>query len=397
MELFETTQDLTFEMKNRFIRSATHESMANEDGTPSKELHALYSKLAKGGVGAIITGLAAIQPNGKIGKTMLMMDRDELITPYKELTSAIAKENCRSIVQLVHAGSQTTSADLGEQKVAPSGVLNKTYPDSKPRELTETEIEEIITNFVNAVIRSEQAGFDGVQLHGAHGYLLCSFLSPERNKRSDQWGGSLENRFRIIREIVTRAKKALPHYPLFIKLSAYDFQKSGIKLDETVQVAKWLEEIGCNGIEVSCGIAEDGPSTMRVTAKPIDAFMKYIPSLSNMKPAFLKWIVKQVLKLSMKLYHPLYNYNFEAATAIKKVVNIPVMVVGGIRKIEDMQAALDNSVGDYISMSRPFILEPSLINHLKDKKQTSSRCIDCGYCLAGVMSRPLQCYYGKLK
>lgn len=397
MDLFEKSNDLSFEMKNRFIRSATHESMATIDGKPSDDLRKLYLKLAKGGVGAIITGLATVQPNGKIGDTMLMMDRDELIDSYRDLNSEIHDENCRTVIQLVHGGSQTLSALLGEQKVAPSAVMNKAYPDSKPRELTDADIEEIINNFVKAIHRSKIAGFDAVQLHGAHGYLLSSFLTKERNRRADKWGGSLENRFRIIREIFVRAKKELPDYPLFIKISAYDFQKNGLNLEETLQVVKWLEEVGCDAIEVSCGIAEDGPSTMRTPKKPVEAFMKYVPALSNLKPAPVKWCVKQVIKFGMKLYTPLHNYNFDAAAAIKRAVSIPVMVVGGIRRIEDMQFALDNNIADYISMSRPFILEPSLINHLKEKKQTASRCIDCGYCLPGIMSRPLQCYYGTQK
>jgi 2,4-dienoyl-CoA reductase-like NADH-dependent reductase (Old Yellow Enzyme family) len=397
MSLFIKNNDLPFEMKNRFVRSATHEALATKDGRPTEELSKLYEKLAKGGVGAIITGFAAAQPNGKSpGDNMLMIDRDELIEEYKPITEMLKSYNCRSIMQIAHCGAQTTAADVGGQKVAPSAVMHSIFRDEKPHALTEVEIEELIGDFVAAIRRAQKAGFDAAQIHGAHGYLLCSFLSPGRNKRKDKWGGSLENRFRVIREIVTRAKKEMPDFPLFIKLSAFDHQKVGITLEETVTVCKWLEEIGIDAIEVSSGVSEDGMATIRCAKKPVDALMHYFPPLKAIKSGFVKLLVKLVLNMTMKNRTPLHNYNRDAAIAIKAKVSVPLMLVGGIRTLADMEDIIDSGDADFISMSRPLILEPSLINHLEQKKQDNSRCIDCGYCIAGVADGAVRCYYGKL-
>ncbi len=397
MSLFESNYDLKFEMKNRFVRSATHEALATKDGRPTEELKELYIKLAKGGVGAIITGFASTQQNGKApGDTMLMIDRDELIPEYKSLTDEIRKYDCRSILQIAHCGSQTLTKSIGEEKVAPSAIMNKVFRDSVPKELSEIEIEEVISNFVDAVVRAEKAGFDGVQIHGAHGYLLCSFLSNQRNKRNDQWGGSLENRFRIIKEIFIRVRKLLPEYPLFIKLSAFDFQKNGINVEEIRTICKWLEEIGCDSVEISSGVAEDGFSTIRCTKKPVDALIHYMEPFNKVKSKFLKGLLKLLLTGVVKSRAPYENFNIEAIKVVGKDLSIPIMAVGGIRKLSDMEEIVDNGVAQFISMSRPFILEPSLVNKFEEQKQDKARCIDCGYCMAGVDNGSLRCYYGKL-
>lgn len=398
MTLFEKNSDLKFEMKNRFIRSATHEALATTDGRPTEKLKNVYVRLAEGGVGAIITGFAAIQQNGKTpGDSMLMIDRDDLITDYRALTDEIHNRDCRIILQVVHCGSQTTAESIGEKKVAPSAIKSNLYRDSTPRELSDNEIEDIINNFVNSVVRAEKAGFDGVQIHGAHGYLLSSFLTSNRNKRNDKWGGSLENRFRIIKEIFLRARKLLPDYPLFIKISAYDFQKNGLNVKDSITVCKWLEELGCDGIEISSGIPEDGFGTIRCNSKPVDAIMHYMAPLNRINSSFIRGLLKFGLSIITKNHKPLYNYNLNAAKEITKNISIPVILVGGIRDIKNMESIINSGYAQYISLCRPLILEPTLVNKFKDKKQTESKCIECGYCLIGLTENPLQCYYGKLK
>lgn len=391
MELFEINSDLGFEMKNRIIRSATYEAMAGEDGLPNDEVIKLYEKLADGGVGMMITGYATPQSIGKptdVG--MLMINRDETIPQYQKLTDAVHAKGSRIVAQIGHCGANSFQKD----RVAPSAV--RSMMGGVPRELTGDEIEQLINDFVDAVERAQKAGFDGAQIHGAHGYLLCAFLAPRKNRRTDQWGGSLENRFRIIREIFVRTKAKMPDFPLFIKLSAYDAQKNGRNLEETIQICQWLEEIGCNGIEVSCGVPEDGFSTMRSPKKPVDAFYRFVPQLHKISFPPVRWIIKKVIGHTMKLQLPLHNYNIEAARAIKKVVSIPVMVVGGIRERSVMDAILSKGDGDYVSLCRPFILEPSLVNKLESGKQSVARCNDCGFCMFGIFNNPLRCYYGKV-
>ena len=163
--------------------------------------------------------------------------------------------------------------------------MNKFYSEDMPKPLAEGEIEEIIDNFVKAIERAKRAGFDGVQLHAAHGYLLSEFLSPYSNHRQDQWGGTTENRFRIIGEIYDRARRVVGDYPLLVKLNAYDGRKGGMRVDEALRVARLLEESGCAAIEVSCGTTEDGMYMTRGPKLPIDATLR--PHVQIQVTAFL--------------------------------------------------------------------------------------------------------------
>jgi 2,4-dienoyl-CoA reductase-like NADH-dependent reductase (Old Yellow Enzyme family) len=183
-------------LKNRIIRSATHEGMADNDGNPTEMLMKEYELLARGEVGAIITGYAGIQQNGKSPMhNMLMIDNDAQIIPFQELTRRVHEYGTPVFLQIAHCGRQTRSKITGFPTVAPSPIRDKLYNEETPHALSEDEIYEIIGNFALAVERAKKAGFDGVQLHAAHSYLLSSFLSPHMNKRSDKWGGNTETSF----------------------------------------------------------------------------------------------------------------------------------------------------------------------------------------------------------
>jgi len=205
--IFEPTSLAGIKLKNRIIRSATHEGMADEKGFPTEKLKKLYIRLAKGDAGAIITGYVAIQADGKpslFARTMI--DNDDKIPAYREITDAVHEYETPIIMQIAHCGRQTRSKITGLKTVAPSAIRNAFYNEDMPKELSEDEINEIIDNFVSAIIRTKQAGFDGVQLHLAHGYLLSDFLSSHSNRRKDRWGGSTENKYRIVGEIFKKAK-----------------------------------------------------------------------------------------------------------------------------------------------------------------------------------------------
>ena len=200
--IFEEVSLSGINLKNRIIRSATHEGMATDIGYPTESLEKLYIRLAKGGVGAIITGYAPVQVDGKSSHyQMNMIDNDESIIEYKKLTDTIHKHNTPIIIQIAHCGRQTRSKVTGCQTVAPSAIRDGFYNEDLPKELSGKEINIIINNFVSGIIRAKKAGFDGVQLHLAHGYLLSEFLSSHYNQRKDCWGGSTENRYRIIDDI----------------------------------------------------------------------------------------------------------------------------------------------------------------------------------------------------
>jgi 2,4-dienoyl-CoA reductase-like NADH-dependent reductase (Old Yellow Enzyme family) len=394
-KVFEDTSIVGINLKNRIIRSATHEGMGDENGRPMKDLADLYFKLAQGGAGAIITGYLGIQKNGRTLMNMRMFDKNEFIGDYKEMNSQLCDLGVPVIAQLAHAGGKSSSFVIGEQPVAPSKGKYPLY-SIIARELGDSEIDVITDNFALAVERSKKAGFSGVQLHAAHGYLLHEFLSPHLNRRNDRWGGSTEKRFRILSEIIQKSREKVGNYPVMAKISAYDGDKNGIRLDEGIKIAELFQKAGYDAIEVSCGGNADSFNSVRVPKPPIAASLVLIPWWGE-RTAMQKTLFKILAPLLIKRRSPMYNYNVEAAARIKKNVDIPVIVVGGIRRLEDIEYIIDEKKADYVSMCRPFIIEPNIVNKFKSGTQNESRCINCGYCLLGVSGTKLRCYYGKVK
>lgn len=395
-KVFEESKIGSLRLNNRIIRSATTLGLGNPAGSPSKELGDAYGELAMGGVGAIITGFSIVQKNGVPGlANALLIDKDEQIAAYKNMAAAAHLHNTPIIMQIGHAGRQTRRVYTGEAPVAPSPVPDKVYDEETPRALTDLEIKEIIQNFITAIERAKQSNYDGVQLHVAHGYLLSAFLSSDTNRREDQWGGSMENRFRIIKEIYEGARKKVGDYPIIVKVNAYDFQFDGMRVEEMAQFASMLENVGCDAIEVSSGIASDGFATLRVPEIPTEAVLAF-----HYKYKDSPYIVKKLLPIFAPLIvnrpEPLYNYNVCAAETIKQNVAIPVIVVGGIRNLHDIEQIIGRNMADYVSMGRPFIIEPDIVNKFKEESQKSSECINCSFCLLALEQGPTQCFYGEI-
>lgn len=396
--ILEKTTINGIEVKNRIFRSATHDGLADKNGHPSKELIKKYETLAKNDVGLIITGYAAVSKNGVSPyPNMLKIYDDSGIEKYKELTDAVHKYGTPIFLQIAHCGRQTSSKAINEQKVAPSDVTHLFYPD-KSHELTEEEIYGIIDDFVEAAVRAQKAGFDGIELHGGHGYLLHDFLSPYGNRRTDRWGVSLYNRVKIV-ELIVKGIKEKTGLPVWIKLSAEDNRKNGMKLETSIEICKKLEKAGLDAIEVSCGTVEDGMNTMRSELMPMDAVFKYREPCASFPEKFGKFSLKAANFINplIKQPTPLENFNVYNASEIKKNVNIPVIVVGGIHKLSDMEDIVNNQKADFISMCRPFICEPNLVKKLIDGKQTEAKCIMCNYCGLVIEKEATRCLYGKIK
>jgi 2,4-dienoyl-CoA reductase-like NADH-dependent reductase (Old Yellow Enzyme family) len=384
-------------LQNRIIRSATHEGMADDDGCPTERLKELYVRLAKGGAGAVITGYAGVQQDGKSPLyRMSMIDQDRFIDPYKSITDAVHESGAPIILQIAHCGRQTRSKITGMPTAAPSPIRDKFYNEDLPGELSEGEIYGIVDNFVKAIERAKRAGFDGVQLHAAHGYLLSEFLSPYANRRQDRWGGTTEHRFRVIREIYDRARGVVGNYPILAKLNAYDGRKGGMRVEEAVRIAGMLEESGCAAIEVSCGTMEDGFHTTRGIEAPVDAAFEYTFKFKSL-PSWAKKLMRPFAGMISRPVKPLAKYNVEAAQAIKAAVGLPVIVVGGIASLSDVVGIVGQGKADAVSMCRPFIIEPDIVKKLQEGKQEHSRCIQCNICALAAEARPLRCYYGKVK
>ncbi|MEI6684051.1 MAG: NADH:flavin oxidoreductase [Bacteroidota bacterium] len=395
--IFEPATIGNIRLKNRIIRSATHEGLADEYGYPTDQLIKKYEMLARNEVGCIITGFAGVMPNGKSNSyRMLMIHDDTFIDPYKKLTGKIHEYDTPVILQIAHCGRQTRSKITGLPTVAPSAIRDRTFNEDLPHELSEPEIFEIIECFAGAVVRAKDAGFDGVQLHLAHGYLLAQFLSSYTNRRSDRWGGTTANRFRIIGEIFARAKRMAGDFPVLVKMNAHDGRKGGMNITEAVEIAGMLETAGCSAIEVSCGVFEDGLYTVRGDTLPVEAAFRHNFRYKSY-PGIVKSIAKRVVPILTKKIRPYENYNVQFAAMIRKMVSIPVIAVGGISTLASVESIITGEKADFISMCRPFIIEPDIVRKFKEGRQAKSKCIACNYCLVAAEERALRCYRGKLK
>lgn len=399
MELFENCTVGKVRMKNRIIRSATHDGLADPvtEGV-TDELIRKYVFLAKNEVGCIIQGYAIVSPDGRSNyPRCLSFFNPQNAEGYKRLTAAVHAEGAAIVAQIAHCGRQTSSKAIGIKKIAPTAKRHLLYPD-KAREMTIDDIKRVENDFVTAIVRAKEFGYDGVQLHLAHGYLLHDFISANGNKRKDEYGGSLENRMRIIKEIIGKARKQVEDFPIWVKLSATDKRRHGMRTDYAVKVAKLLQQYGVDAIEVSCGSVQDGMNTMRSKRFPMDAIFAYREPLASM-PRVLNRVVLAMAKLFNPLIpqpKPLELYNVPAAYALKEQVSIDLIVVGGIADIADMNKLIKDGI-QAVSMCRPFICEPNFAKKLKSGEATKSKCIMCNCCGLVIEKEPTRCLMGKVK
>jgi 2,4-dienoyl-CoA reductase-like NADH-dependent reductase (Old Yellow Enzyme family) len=345
--LFEETDINGMTIRNRILRSATWEGMCEHDGRPTERLIKCYIDLVKGGVGLIITGYAFVRLDGKHNSGQMGIHTDDFADDYKKMTNAVHEAGGKIAVQLVHAGGQANTAIAGRQPLAPSAIKVAQFPEV-PGELTKDEISKIITAFGEAARRAKAWGFDAVQLHGAHGFLINEFLSPLTNRRTDEYGGSIENRGRFVLEVYRKVRKTVgDDYPVLIKLNAADHTDGGLEIDDACFTAKKLAEEGINAIEVSAGTSASGeksPVRTKINKSENEA------------------------------------YNLKLACRIKEAASCPVIVVGGFRSYRVAEKAISKYGMDYNSMARPLIREPGLVNRwlLGDRKRAT--CISCNKC-----------------
>jgi len=378
------------EVKNRFVRSATYECMAKETGEVTDELVNLYRHLAAGEVGLIITGYTFIHPLGRAFKYHAGIHNDEMIPGLKRMVDAVHREEGKIVFQISHAGRQTTKATIGQAPIGPSSTGRDPVNFVKPRQMSEEAIHLAITSFGHAARRAHEAGADGVQLHGAHGYLINQFLSPFFKHREDAWGGSDENRFRFLKEAVREVKKAIGDgMIILVKLNTNDFTpQEGITPPLAVKYASWLAELGIDGLEISCGSGLYSFMNMSRGEVPVDEFVSGLP-----------WWKKPLARLTLNKLVGKYDleegYNLEAAKLIKPVLGeVPLIPVGGLRNLRHMEEVLERKWADFISMSRPFIREPDLVRRFREGKAEFASCVSCNRCLAAVNNdMPLRCYY----
>ncbi len=357
-KLFERSAINGMELSNRFVRSATWEGMAAEDGSVTPKLTETLAALARGGVGLIITSHAYVLREGQAGPWQLGIYKDELIEGLWDLTTAVHENGGKVVVQITHAGNFAAKQLIGRSPLVVSDFegLSK----SPRQEMTIDYIRELVVAFGESARRAKAAGFDGVQIHSAHGYLLSQFLSPAFNRREDEYGGSIENRARIHLETYQAVRKAVgDEFPVLIKLNCQDFAENGLRSEESRTVGRMLAEAGLDAIELSGGLLTGG---------------KLSPSRSGIKSEEQEAYFK------------------EDAQAFKNEINIPLILVGGIRSLEVAEHLVEDGVADYVSMSRPFIREPALINRWKAGDRQRARCNSDNLCFGpGMQGQGIYC------
>jgi len=345
--LFEKTTVNSMTLKNRFVRSATWEGMATDEGGCTTQLIDLMTQLADGGVGLIISGHAYVSREGQAGPKQMGIYEDRLLPGLTQMASAVHARNGKIIAQLAHAGCQAATSLSGLPAMGPSIRKGEKAPFC--REMTTIEIAEVIAAFAAGALRAQKAGFDGVQIHAAHGYLLSQFLSPFFNKRKDAYGGSIENRARIVLEVLGSIRQTTgKSFPVLIKVNSEDFVEDGFSRRDMLDVCKMLESAGVDAIELSGGTPFSG---------------KYIPVRTG--------------KFDTADRQVFYRH---AAQDYKANIKTPLILVGGIRSLEVAEQLIEASETDYIAISRPLIREPKLIQRWQSGDRTKAACQSDNLC-----------------
>ena len=336
------------ELKNRFIRSAIWEGLAHEEGYVTDELIDFYRTLSEGGVGTIITGFSNVAKFDKPASGMMGIYDDKFIPGLKKMVDEVHKNSCNIFLQIVIGGSQGRTG-LSETVVGPSSHRNPVTRQAA-KELTIDEIINLEERFKEAAIRAKKAGFDGVQIHGAHGYLLSQFMNPIFNKREDIYGGNIEGRSRFLRETYKKIREAVGEdFVVSVKINSEDYVDGGATQEEMLWVCEELSKQGIDLIEVSGGsvVSRRNEGVIRTGIKTIEDegyFEKFGKELSSR-------------------------------------IDTPVSLVGGFRTYSKVEEVLENTDIQYISLARPLLAEPELINEWKNKNYIKAFCKSCNGCL----------------
>lgn len=392
--LFEPVSWRNITLKNRLIRSATYEGYGDVNGTPRPELANLYLRLAEGGVGTIITGFVFVSQGGRaMQPCQCGIDTDDKTADWKRIVSRIRQSHAdvRLFMQLAHTGRQTRRESTG---LPVFGVSSRkcTYFKQKVSVLDNAAVENIVREFAEAARRAKEAGFDGVQIHAAHGYLVHQFLSPWTNTRKDRWSDGplfLEEIIRAVRE------QNGFDFPILIKLSWADDNMPGIDLDNTIRTVKRLEALDVDAVEVSYGSMEYALNIIRGGC-PADVILNVNP-LFNRIPVVARRIWKKFfMAATIRKFKPFEQaYNVDAALRIKEHTRLPIIPVGGIRTVNSMIDCVKKGL-PAVSLCRPLICEPDLPRRIRSGDASESRCTNCNLCTAYCDSiRTLECYHNR--
>ncbi|WP_419787190.1 NADH:flavin oxidoreductase [Pseudodesulfovibrio sp.] len=346
--LFETCNIGPMTLKNRLVRSATWENMTTEDGHMTDRLYTIYEELAKNEIGMIITGYANIVAEEQPNPGMMGIYDDSFIGEYALLTGRVHKHDSKIILQIAYGGTKT-SYNVGDRTIfAPSDVPERST-GTRGTPMTKADIDYIVKAFAAAGKRAKTAGFDGVEIHAAHTYLINQFLSPYYNRRDDEYGGCLENRMRFLIKIYEAMREQTENdFPILVKLTASEFFEGGQTFDETRTICKKLEKLGVDGLEISGNIHGKAKS---MAGRIFDGYE----------------LKKQ-------------GYFAEFGNIISQDVDTPVITVGGLSDPAHIETMLNETNIELYGLSRPLLAEPNLFKRWKDGDRTPAKCVHCSKC-----------------
>jgi 2,4-dienoyl-CoA reductase-like NADH-dependent reductase (Old Yellow Enzyme family) len=360
-------------LKNRLIRAATSETMATDDGGATDELVDLYSTLARGGAGLIITGHIYVEPRGQYEPRQVGLDRDERVGPLARVTDAVHRLGGKIFAELSHAGSQSLMPEI--RPLAPSIVPNAIFA-RPPVEMSDAEIEASIAAFGTAAARAKRAGFDGIHLHSGNGYLLSQFNSPFANRRTDRWGGDAGRRSKFMIEVYTAVRRAVgPDYPVTARLGIADAVDGGLALTDGLGIAARLAALGLDALEVTYGVM----TSYRENIRPYAGTGRWRAIADGMLHRSFSEPVPEAY------YRPF-------ARAAKGAVDIPLILVGGLRSTQMMDEVIRSGDADFLAMARPFVREPDLVNKIAAGRRGPVACVSCNVCFLHEGIDPLRCW-----
>ena len=345
--LFEPSSINGLTVPNRFVRSATWEGLAMDDGSATTRLIGMMEELAVGEVGLIISGHAYVNRDGRGGPGQLGAYSDALIPGLAEMADAVHAAGGRIALQIAHAGIRAAPGPSGREPAGPSTV--HVDDGALGRAMTGDELTSVVRDFAAAALRAKTAGFDAVQIHAAHGFLLSEFLSPFFNKRTDEYGGNTEKLARLVLDVLEAVRKAVGHaFPVLIKLNSQDFLPGGLSVADMVDTAQLLEAAGIEAIELSGGTFLSGKFSFSRTERA--------------EPG-----------------QPEAYYE-AAARAYKNKIEIPLILVGGVRTFETAERLVKDGIADYVALSMPLIREPRLVARWRAGDMGPATCVSDNGC-----------------
>jgi 2,4-dienoyl-CoA reductase-like NADH-dependent reductase (Old Yellow Enzyme family) len=405
---------LTFrslEVKNRIFRSNISGRFDNYDGSGNRARINWEEQFARGGVGAIISSFAPVSIRGRIVPNYATIDDDSRIPFWTAVGEAVHRHGCKYIVQLSHAGRQRDIPGIEFEK----GLSSTDDPDPvhgfECERMTTSQIAEVVEQFAKAARRARDAGLDGVELHGANGYLITQFLSSAINDRHDDYGGSLENRARFVLEIVRAIRQEVgQNFHLQMKISATEFNNvlrsrdpAGNTIADSVKVCQWLVDEGVDAIHVSCGSFFPHPRNPKGTDLPVeDLAGTYDTLLSSGNRTFLNYLLFRTLsgRLARRRWNEgagdlndIEGANLGDARFVKLAVPVPVICTGGFQTASVIREAISGGSCDAVSIARPLVANPDLVRHFEaGLDRAPIPCTYCNRCLVNVVENPLGCY-----